>query len=75
MDETNENMTIKEVANRINRSPTWVGLALQQQRVPFGIAVHNEQTDTWSYHISRAGFENYINGKFLFELRTQSERR
>ena len=29
------NMTVDEVAKRIDRSPTWVRIGLQQKRLPF----------------------------------------
>lgn len=63
MDEKiSENMTVEEVAEKLERSQTWVRLGLQQGRFKFGSAVHNEEKDTWSYHISRASFWKYQYG-------------
>lgn len=68
MEEVSENMTIKEVAEKMGRSETWVRNGLQQKRFTFGSAVQNKQSDTWSYHISRASFWLYQYGYIPKEL-------
>ena len=48
-----------DVAGRyIGWNPATIYRALRKQRAPFGTAVENEETKTWSYHISPGALVN-----------------
>lgn len=55
-----ESMTVKEVANRMEKSEMFVRIGLRNNQLPFGSAVKG--SSTWSYHISRQAFERYMAG-------------
>lgn len=49
-----------DVAGRyINMSTPTIYAGLQQDRVPFGFAVENPETGTWTYNISPGGLVKY----------------
>lgn len=49
-----------DVAGRyINMSTPTIYAGLQQDRVPFGFAVENKETGTWTYNISPGGLVKY----------------
>ncbi len=50
-------LSVEEAARILNKPPQFVRLALQQERVDFGFAVHNKR---WSYHISEKKLKEYI---------------
>lgn len=53
-----------DVAGRyIGWNPATIYRALRKQRAPFGTAVENEETKTWSYHISPGALVNYQHGQ------------
>ncbi len=53
-----EKLTINDVANIIDKSPQYIRVGLQQQRLPFGTAV--QMSSEWSYHVSKKLLEDYI---------------
>ena len=53
-----EKLTINDVAEILDKSPQYIRIGLQQQRLPFGTAV--QMSSEWSYHISKKLLEDYI---------------
>ena len=51
--------SIEYCATRMGVSPQFLRVALQQEKLPFGIAVKNKQ---YTYHINPEAFENYMKG-------------
>lgn len=51
-------MTVKEAAERMDKSPQFVRIGLQHKTLPFGHAV--KMSSKWTYHISRKKFEEYM---------------
>lgn len=51
-------VSIAEAARRMGKSQQFVRVALQSGVAPFGFAVKNKST--YSYHISRKKFEEYL---------------
>ncbi len=57
MSDKDVSISVSDAAKILGKPPQFVRLALQQERVDFGFAVHAKQ---WSYHISRKKLEEYI---------------
>lgn len=51
-------LTVREAAERLNKSQQFVRIGLQQKVLPFGYAV--KMSSKWTYHISRKQFEEYV---------------
>lgn len=51
-------MNVIEAAKRLNKSPDFVRVGLQLERLPFGTAV--KTSSKWSYYISEEAFERYL---------------
>lgn len=51
-------LTVREAAERLNKSQQFVRIGLQQKVLPFGYAV--KTPSKWTYHISRKQFEEYV---------------
>ena len=51
-------LSVKEVAERMNKSQQFVRIGLQQKVLPFGYAV--KMSSKWCYHISKKQFEEYM---------------
>ena len=52
-------LNVIEVAKIIQKTPQYVRIGLQQQRLPFGDAVQNEN-GRWSYCIYQNKFYEYV---------------
>lgn len=57
-----KNVTPKIAAAYIGMSQDTIRLGLQQQRCPFGFAVHMPESGRWSYHISPEALVKYKEG-------------
>lgn len=53
------NLTVKETAAILNKSPQFVRIGLQQGIFPFGFAV-KINGDKYTYHISKKQLEEYL---------------
>ena len=53
-----KNIPINVVADLLNKSPQFVRIGLQNQRLPIGSAV--KMSSQWTYHISYEMLKNYI---------------
>lgn len=53
-------LTVKEAAEKLNKSPQFVRIGLQRGILPFGYAV--KMSTKWTYHISKKKFEEYAGG-------------
>lgn len=51
-------MKVKEAAKQLNKSEQFIRVGLQQERLPFGVAV--KVNKRWNYHISENLFMDYI---------------
>lgn len=51
-------LSVKEVAERMNKSQQFVRIGLQRGIFSFGYAV--KMSSKWTYHISRKQFEEYV---------------
>lgn len=60
-----KNIPIDVVADIIGKSPQYVRIGLQNQRLPFGTAV--KMSKQWTYHISYELLKNYIGIKRIEE--------
>lgn len=56
-------MNVLEAAKRLNVSPQFIRIGLQQKRLPFGTAV--KMSSRWSYHISEKLLDDYLKGSDL----------
>lgn len=56
------NVPLALAAKYIGSSSTTVRYALQDERVPFGFAARNPETDTWAYNISPQLLIKYKHG-------------
>ena len=54
-----DNVPCDVAAKYVKMAPVTIHTALRQERVPFGFAVENEKTGTWTYHISPGGLVKY----------------
>lgn len=54
-----DNVPVDVAARYVRMSTPTIYAALRQGRVPFGFAVENEKTETWTYHISPGGLVKY----------------
>lgn len=63
------NVKVAVAADYLGQSPEIVRRALRQGRAPYGYGIHNEETDTWEFHISPGLLVGYRNGS----LRSLSE--
>lgn len=52
-------MNVLDAAKRLNVSPQFIRIGLQQKRLPFGTAV--KMSSRWSYHISEKLLDEYLN--------------
>ncbi len=59
VDENLVAISVNNAAKKLNVSPQFVRLALQQGTAPFGFAVKNSR---WSYHISLKKLNEYVGG-------------
>ncbi len=53
-----KSIPVEMAADIIGKAPQFIRIGLQQQRLPFGIAVMT--SSVWSYHISYEQLKNYI---------------
>lgn len=53
-------MTVKEVAERLGKSPQFVRICLQRGLFPFGTATKMPNSNQWSYVIFPKKFEEYV---------------
>ena len=60
-----KNIPINIVAEIIGKSPQFVRIGLQNQRLPFGTAV--KMSNQWTYHISYELLKNYVGIKRIEE--------
>jgi len=51
------NISVAEAARRLGKPQQYIRIGLQNQRLPFGTAVHMKR---WSYHISPKLLDEYI---------------
>lgn len=63
-----QNVPVGIAAAAIGWSTPTMYIALQENRAPFGFAVKNEKTNSWTYNVSPAGLIKYRKG----ELQTLS---
>ncbi len=54
-----DNVPPEVAAVYVRMSTPTIYKGLQQDRIPFGFAVENEETHTWTYHISPGGLVRY----------------
>ena len=57
------NVPILLASEYIGWSTTTLYRALQDERAPFGFAVRNDKTDSWTYHISPGLLVKYKRGE------------
>lgn len=57
-----ESISVEDAAARMGKAGMFVRIGLQQERLPFGVAVQ-VTPGRWNYHISRAAFEAYLAGE------------
>lgn len=57
-----DNLTIRQTAAALGKSEQFVRIGLQQERLPFGVAVKTGKTQ-WSYYISRKKLNEWIDGE------------
>lgn len=53
-------MTVKEVAERLGKSPQFVRICLQRGLFPFGTATKMPNSNQWTYVIFKKKFEEYV---------------
>ncbi len=53
-----KNIPINIVADLLGKSPQYIRIGLQQQRLPIGTAV--KLSSEWTYHISYELLKNYV---------------
>jgi hypothetical protein len=58
---TPQNISIKEAAEMLGKSQQFVRIALQQDKLPIGVAV--KTSTQYSYHISPKLLKEYIGGQ------------
>lgn len=51
-------VSVREAALKMGKTPSFVRIALQQGRMPFGTAV--KTSSKWSYYINPEQFNEYI---------------
>lgn len=54
-------LSVREAAERMNKSQQFIRIGLQRNAFPFGCAV--KMSSKWTYHISRKKFEEYMGGE------------
>lgn len=54
-----ETMTVAEAAAEMNCTEQFIRVALQQERVPFGVAIKSS-SNRWNYWIDRAKFRAWM---------------
>lgn len=54
----NNDLSVNDAALAMGVSPQFIRVGLQQQRLPFGVAV--KMSNSWSYHLSRKKLEEYL---------------
>lgn len=59
--EKRNSISIKETAKILEKSESFIRVGLQQERLPFGVAV--KMSSIWDYHISPKLLKEYI-GEF-----------
>ena len=57
---TNQNISVKEAAERLGKSQQFVRVGLQQNALPIGTAV--KMSDRWTYHVSPKLLNEYLGG-------------
>lgn len=69
-----DNVPADTAARYIGWSSPTIYRALREERAPFGFAVHNEDTDTWTYNISPGLLVRYKRGDLpTYRLRELEE--
>lgn len=64
-----DNVPSDVAARYVGMSAPTIYAGLKQERVPFGFAVQNEETETWTYNISPGGLVKYKHeGKPIIQL-------
>lgn len=53
-----KNLSVREAALKMGKTPSFVRIALQQGRLPFGTAI--KLSSKWTYYINPAQFNKYI---------------
>lgn len=53
-----KNLSVREAALKMGKTPSFVRIALQQGRLPFGTAV--KLSSKWTYYINPTQFNHYI---------------
>ncbi len=53
-------MTVQEAAEIMEVGIGFIYVGLRKGRFPFGIAIYNEEKDSWTYWISRQRFFEYM---------------
>lgn len=56
---TYDNVPVDVAAKYVKMSTATINTGLQQDRIPFGFAVQNPKTGTWTYNISPGGLVKY----------------
>ena len=54
-------LSVREAAERMNKSQQFIRVGLQHNIFPFGYAV--KMSSKWTYHISKKKFEEYMGGE------------
>lgn len=55
-------ITVTEAAEKLGKSPQFVRIGLQQQRLPIGSAIQSKPGGRWCYHISPGLLKRYMEG-------------
>lgn len=56
-----QNISIKDAAEMLGKSQQFVRVALQQDKLPIGVAV--KMSSVWTYHISPKKLQEYVGGE------------
>lgn len=67
-----QNVLPTTAAKYIDKTPTFIRLGLQQNRLPFGSAVQNP-SGKWSYHISPGLLAAYQKGTLNIEMKPEAK--
>lgn len=60
-----KNVTVKEMAESLDKSDQFIRIAIQRGEYPFAVAVQSKRSKKYSYQISRAGLERYVRGEIV----------
>lgn len=67
-----KSIPIQIVAELIGKSPQYVRIGLQQQRLPIGSAV--QMSKEWTYHVSYELLKNYVGIERLIEYEKEKNK-